>query len=46
VWRENIEDEDWLINSCIPSENDMSKIYGISRMTVRSENLSTEYTDY
>lgn len=36
ILRNKIEDEEWPINSCIPSENEMSRIYGISRMTVRS----------
>jgi GntR family transcriptional regulator len=36
IMREKIEDEEWPVNSCIPSENELSRIYGISRMTVRS----------
>jgi GntR family transcriptional regulator len=36
ILRNKIEDEEWPVNSCIPSENEMSGIYGISRMTVRS----------
>jgi len=36
IIRTKIEDEEWPVNSCIPSENELSRIYGISRMTVRS----------
>ncbi|MDR1900424.1 MAG: GntR family transcriptional regulator [Treponema sp.] len=36
ILRNKIEDEEWPVNSGIPSENELSKIYGISRMTVRS----------
>jgi GntR family transcriptional regulator len=36
ILRNKIEDEEWPVNSSIPSENEMSRIYGISRMTVRS----------
>ena len=36
IIRHKIEDEEWPIDTCIPSENELSKIYGISRMTVRS----------
>ncbi|QQO08103.1 GntR family transcriptional regulator [Breznakiella homolactica] len=36
IMRQKIEDEEWPINACIPSENEFSKIYGISRMTVRA----------
>lgn len=36
ILRNKIEDEEWPVNSCIPSENELGKIYGISRMTVRS----------
>ncbi|MGH0053068.1 MAG: GntR family transcriptional regulator [Sphaerochaetaceae bacterium] len=32
---QKIENEEWPANTCIPSENEFSKIYGISRMTVR-----------
>ncbi|MCD8141490.1 MAG: GntR family transcriptional regulator [Planctomycetaceae bacterium] len=35
IVRGKIENEDWPPNSIIPSENELSKIYGISRMTVR-----------
>jgi GntR family transcriptional regulator len=33
---QNIENEYWKPNSAIPSENEFSKMYGLSRMTVRS----------
>lgn len=33
---QKIEDEEWPANSNIPSENELCKIYGISRMTVHS----------
>jgi len=36
IMREKIEDEEWSVNACIPSENELSRIYGISRMTVRA----------
>lgn len=36
IARHKIENEEWQANSIIPSENELSKIYGISRMTVRS----------
>ena len=36
IIRNKIEDEEWPVNTCIPSENEFSRIYGISRMTVRS----------
>lgn len=36
VIRQKIESQEWEVNSCIPSENELSRIYGISRMTVRS----------
>jgi GntR family transcriptional regulator len=36
IIRQRIEDEEWAANACIPSETELSKIYGISRMTVRS----------
>ncbi|MDR0401119.1 MAG: GntR family transcriptional regulator [Treponema sp.] len=36
IVRQKIEDEDWVVNSPIPSENELSRIYGLSRMTVRS----------
>jgi GntR family transcriptional regulator len=36
IIRGKIENEDWPRNACIPSENELSKMYGISRMTVRS----------
>lgn len=35
IVRGKIDNEDWQPNSIIPSENELSKIYGISRMTVR-----------
>lgn len=35
IVRQKIENEEWASNSIIPSENELSKIYGISRMTVR-----------
>ncbi len=34
--RHKIDNEDWPLNSMIPSENELSRTYGISRMTVRS----------
>lgn len=36
IIKAGIENEEWQPNSMIPSENDLSKRYGISRMTVRS----------
>ena len=36
IIRERIENEEWKPNNPIPSENELSKIYGLSRMTVRS----------
>lgn len=36
ILRNKLEGEELPVNSCIPSENELSKIYGISRMTVRS----------
>ncbi len=36
IIREKISSEEWPPNSMIPSENELSRIYGISRMTVRS----------
>jgi GntR family transcriptional regulator len=36
IIRQKIENEDWPLNSCIPSENELTKEYGISRMTVRA----------
>lgn len=33
---QKIEDEEWPANASIPSENELCKIYGISRMTVHS----------
>jgi GntR family transcriptional regulator len=36
VIRQKIEEEEWPISCCIPSENELSRDYGISRMTVRS----------
>jgi GntR family transcriptional regulator len=36
VIRQKIENEEWPLNTCIPSENELTKDYGISRMTVRS----------
>jgi GntR family transcriptional regulator len=36
IIQQKIEDEEWPTNTCIPSENDFSKLYGISRMTVRT----------
>jgi GntR family transcriptional regulator len=36
VIRQKIENEEWPVNACIPSENELSKDYGISRMTVRA----------
>ena len=35
IVRHKIENEEWPPNSIIPSENELSKIFGISRMTVR-----------
>lgn len=34
--RQKLEDEEWPVNSCIPSESELGRIYGISRMTARS----------
>jgi GntR family transcriptional regulator len=36
IIRQKIENEEWPVNSPIPSENELSRIYGLSRMTVRS----------
>lgn len=36
IIRQSIENEEWQANSSIPSENELSRMYGISRMTVRS----------
>lgn len=36
IIREKIESEEWKPNTAIPSENELSKMYGISRMTARS----------
>ena len=36
IMRQRIENEVWKPDSNIPSENELSNIYGISRMTVRS----------
>jgi GntR family transcriptional regulator len=36
ILRQKIEDEQWPVNSLIPSENELSRIYDLSRMTVRS----------
>lgn len=36
IIKQRIEDEEWQSNSSIPSENELSRMYGISRMTVRS----------
>lgn len=35
IVRSKIDNEEWASNAIIPSENELSKIYGISRMTVR-----------
>lgn len=36
IIRQNIQDGTWPLGSAIPSENEFSRIYGMSRMTVRS----------
>ena len=36
VIRSKLDNEEWLVGAMIPSENELAKIYGISRMTVRS----------
>lgn len=36
ILRQGIENEIWKTDSSIPSENELSNMYGISRMTVRS----------
>ena len=36
ILRQGIENEVWKPDCCIPSENELSNMYGISRMTVRS----------
>ena len=36
ILRTKIENEEWKPNQLIPSENELSKIYGVSRMTARS----------
>lgn len=36
VLRERLENEEWPVHSAIPSENELSRKYGISRMTVRA----------
>ncbi|WHH59914.1 GntR family transcriptional regulator [Petroclostridium sp. X23] len=35
IVRQKIENEEWLPNHLIPSENEISKMYGVSRMTAR-----------
>ncbi|NLN88143.1 MAG: GntR family transcriptional regulator [Syntrophomonadaceae bacterium] len=35
IVRNKIKDQDWHVNAAIPSENELSAKYGISRMTVR-----------
>lgn len=34
--RQKLEDGEWPVNSCIPSESELGRTYGISRMTARS----------
>jgi GntR family transcriptional regulator len=34
--RQKLDEEEWPVNSCIPSESELGRIYGISRMTARS----------
>jgi len=34
--RRQLDNEEWAVHSCIPSENELSRKYGISRMTVRA----------
>ena len=34
--RVQLDNEEWPVHSCIPSENELSRKYGISRMTVRA----------
>lgn len=36
ILRTSIKDKVWLPNQIIPSENELAKMYGLSRMTVRS----------
>lgn len=36
ILKERIENQEWKPDSNIPSENELSKMYGLSRMTVRS----------
>jgi len=36
IIRDKIENQEWKPHNPIPSENELSKIYGLSRMTVRS----------
>ena len=36
IIREKIENEEWKPHNAIPSENELSKIYGVSRMTARA----------
>ena len=36
ILREQLENEEWAPHACIPSENELSRKYGISRMTVRA----------
>lgn len=36
IFRHKLEDEEWQTNSMIPSENELCRIYGVSRMTIRS----------
>lgn len=36
IVREKIDTEEWPPNSMIPSENELSKLFGVSRMTIRS----------
>ena len=41
IFREKISSGEWAPNTMIPSENELSRIYGISRMTVR--NVITQF---
>lgn len=36
IIREKIDNEEWTPHNAVPSENEFSKIYGVSRMTARS----------
>jgi GntR family transcriptional regulator len=36
IIRQKLENEEWLPNRPIPSENEISKMYGVSRMTARA----------